>query len=137
MSAQRLIYGFLAVFLVLIYVTEMIYLQCSWSTFSLSAGFSGTALEMLLNGAKRALLAAVIPIVFSVFTLPIIFSSLTELGFNKFWASLISMLGVQVIITVPNWLLQLGSGSLRSGFPGNSWRSSLSISGWEYFSEPT
>ena len=47
LSAQRLIYGFLAVFLVLIYVTEMIYLQCSWSTFSLSAGFSGTALEML------------------------------------------------------------------------------------------
>ena len=118
LSAQRLIYGFLAVFLVLIYVTEMIYLQCSWSTFSLSAGFSGTALEMLLNGAKRALLAAVIPIVFSVFSLPIIFSSLTELGFNKFWASLISMLGVQVIITVPNWLLQLGSGITPEWFSG-------------------
>lgn len=118
LSAQRLIYGFLAVFLVLIYITEIIYLQCSWSTFSLSAGFSGTALEMLLNGAKRALTAAVIPIVFSVFSLPILYSSLTELGFSKFWASVVSMLGVQVIITVPNWLLQLGSGITPEWFSG-------------------
>ena len=50
--AQRLIYGIIGVFLVLIYITEMIYLQCSWSTFSLSAGFSGTTLEMLLNSSK-------------------------------------------------------------------------------------
>ena len=68
LSAQRLIYGILAVGVVLVYIAEMIYLQCSWSTFSISAGVSGPALEMLLNGAKKSLFSAVIPVVFSVFS---------------------------------------------------------------------
>ncbi len=118
LSAQRLIYGILAVMLVVIYMSEMIYLQCSWSTFSLSAGVSGPALEMLLTGAKNALFAALIPVTFSVFSIPIIYTSLTEIGFSKLWAALLSMLSVQIIITIPRWLLLLGAGITPEWFSG-------------------
>lgn len=118
LSAQRLIYGILAVGLVLAYIAEMIYLQCSWSTFSLSAGVSGPALETLLNGAKNSLLSAVIPVVFSVFSIPIIYSSLRELKFSRLWAVVVSMLSAQVLIIVPNWLLQLGAGITPEWFTG-------------------
>ena len=119
LSAQRLIYGILAVGLALAYIAEMIFLQCSWSTFSLSAGVSGPALEMLLNGAKNSLLSAVIPVVFSVFSIPIIYSSLTELKFSRLWAVVVSMLSAQVLIIVPNWLLQLGAGITPEWFTGD------------------
>ncbi|MBQ9754911.1 MAG: hypothetical protein IJV93_09215 [Lentisphaeria bacterium] len=119
LSAQRLIYGILAVGVVLVYIAEMIYLQCSWSTFSISAGVSGPALEMLLNGAKKSLFSAVIPVVFSVFSIPIIYSSLTELRFGRLCAVVVSMLSAQVLIIVPNWLLQLGAGITPEWFTGD------------------
>ena len=119
LSAQRLIYGILAVCVIMAYMAEMVYLQCSWSTFSLSAGLNGPALELLLTSAKKSLLTAVIPIVFSVFSIPIIYSGLRELGFNRLWAVLISMLGVQIIITIPNWLIQLGAGITPEWFSGD------------------
>ena len=118
LPAQRLIYGILAVCLVVIYMAEIIYLQCSWSTFSLSAGITGPALEALLTSAESALPATLVPIVFSIFSVPIIFTGLTELGFSKLWAALLSMLSAQIIVTVPNWLLQLGAGITPEWFSG-------------------
>lgn len=116
LAAQRLIYGLLAVSIVLIYIAEMVFLQCSWSTFSLSAGVSGTALEALLNQAKVALLSFLVPLIFSIFAIPIIYSSLVELKFPRFWAVLIAMLSSEVIIWIPQWLLQLGVGLTPTWF---------------------
>lgn len=118
LAAQRLLYGILAICAVIIYMAEMIYLQCSWSTFSLSAGFSGATLSLLLNSAKSGLLSFAIPAIFSVFSIPIIYSSLQELGFSRLWSVLLSMLGVQIIIVVPNWLIQLGTGITPEWFSG-------------------
>ena len=118
LSAQRLIYGILAICVIMVYMAEMVYLQCSWSSFSLSAGLTGPALEMLLNSAKSALLSAVIPVIFSVFSIPIIYSGLQEIGFSRLWSVLISMLSVQVIIVIPGWLIQLGAGITPEWFSG-------------------
>ena len=118
LAAQRLIYGLLAIAVALIYMAEMIYLQCSWSSFSLSAGLSGSTLETLLTQAKSALLSSAVSIVFVIFAMPIIFSSLVELKFKRFWAVLISMLSTELLICVPQWLIQLGSGMTPEWFSG-------------------
>ena len=55
LSAQRLIYGLLILGGIAVYMAEMIYLQCTWSSFSLSADLSGSALETLLTAAKNSL----------------------------------------------------------------------------------
>ena len=118
LAAQRLIYGLLATSVALLYMAEMIYLQCSWSSFSLSAGLSGATLETLLTQAKTALISSAVSIVFVIFAMPIIFSSLVELKFKRFWAVLISMLSTELLICVPQWLIQLGSGTTPEWFSG-------------------
>ena len=118
LAAQRLIYGLLAVSVAVVYIAEMIYLQCSWSTFSLSAGVSGPALELLLSHAKAALLSSLIPVVFTIFVVPIIFSSLTELKVSRFWAVVLAILVSDIIISVPRWLIQLGAGNTPEWFTG-------------------
>lgn len=110
LSAQRMIYGLLAICGIAVYISEMIYLQCSWSNFSISAGLSGSTLELLMNSAKSSLLAAVIPVLFSIFSIPIIYSSLREIKFSIFPAALISLLGAQLLLIVPGWMIELGSG---------------------------
>ena len=110
LAAQRLIYGLLAIGVILAYIAEMIYLQCSWNTFSLSAGVAGSALETLLNQSKSALISFLVPMVFSIFAVPIIYSSLTELKFARLWAVLIALLSSELIMWIPQWLLQLGAG---------------------------
>lgn len=110
LSAQRLIYGLLAVCGIAVYISEMVYLQCSWSNFSISAGLSGSAIEVLLTSAKASLLAAVIPVLFSIFSLPIIYSSLREIKFSTFFAAITALSGIQLLLIAPKWMIELGAG---------------------------
>ncbi|MBR2373592.1 MAG: hypothetical protein IKA87_05115, partial [Lentisphaeria bacterium] len=118
LSAQRLIYGLLAICGISVYIAEMVYLQCSWSNFSISAGLTGPTLELLLNSAKSSMLAAVIPVLFSIFSLPIIYSGLREINISSFFASMIALVSVQLLITVPHWMIELGSGMTPEWFSG-------------------
>lgn len=110
LSAQRLIYGLLILGGIAVYMAEMIYLQCTWSSFSLSADLSGSALETLLTAAKNSLKNTVIPLLFSVFAVPIVYSALRERKLFRLPSVIIALAGVRLLLIVPDWLMQLGSG---------------------------
>ena len=119
LSAQRLIYGLLVLGGILIYMAEMIYLQCSWSSFSLSADLSGSALETLLSSAKNALRGTAIPVLFSTFAVPIIYSALRERKFFRTPSIIVALAGVRLLLIVPDWLIQLGAGTTPEWFNGD------------------
>ena len=119
LSAQRLIYGLLVLGGIAVYMAEMIYLQCTWSSFSLSADLSGSTLETLLTAAKNALKNTVIPLLFSVFAVPIVYSALRERKLFRMPSVIIALTGVRLLQIVPDWLMQLGSGTTPEWLNGD------------------
>jgi len=119
LSAQRLIYGLLVLGGIAVYMSEMIYLQCTWSSFSLSADLSGSALETLLTAARHSLKNTLIPLLFSVFAVPIIYSALRERKISRLPSVVIALTGVRLLLIVPDWLMQLGSGATPEWLNGD------------------
>ena len=113
LKTQHLILGIAAFSGLLWYIGELTELQCKWLGFSISNGFSGAALEILLGGAKRSGTYSVLGMFADLFMVPVIYSLLAKLRIPRFFTILGSMLG-SVFSILPEFVIFWYTGAVNN-----------------------
>ena len=104
LKAQHLLLGIAAFSGLLWYIGELTELQCKWLGFSISNGFSGATLEMLLSGAKRSGTYSALGMFADLLVVPIIYSLLDKCHIPRFFSLLGSMMG-SVFSILPEFII--------------------------------
>ena len=112
LRAQHLILGVAALSGLLWYITELTELQCNWLGFSISNGFSGATLEMLLNGAKRSGIYSALSMFADLLVIPIIYSLLDRLHIPRYFSLLASLMG-SVFSILPEFIIFWYTGAVN------------------------
>ena len=93
LRTQHLIVGVAALGGLAWYLAEITQLQCRWLGFSISNGFSGSTLEMLVDGARRSNIYSMLGIFADLFIVPILYTLLIKCRIPRFFAICGSMTG--------------------------------------------
>ncbi|MBQ7395473.1 MAG: PAS domain S-box protein [Lentisphaeria bacterium] len=118
LRAQHFILGVATFSGLLWYIGELTELQCNWLGFSISNGFYGSALNMLLGGAKRAGIYSVLGVFADLLIVPIIYTLLDKLRIPKYLSILGSMLG-SVFSILPEFIIFWYTGVINNVLLGD------------------
>ena len=113
LKSQHLILGIAAFSGLLWYIGELTELQCKWLGFSISNGFSGATLEMLLSGAKRSSTYSALGMFADLLVIPIIYTVLDRLHIPKFFSLLGSMMG-SAFSVLPEFMIYWHTGVVNN-----------------------
>ncbi len=118
LRTQHLIIGAAALGGMIWYLAEITELQCRWLGFSISNGFSGSTLAMLVDGAKRSSTYSALSVFADLFIVPILYTVLIKCRIPRFFALLGGMAGT-VFSQLPELIIYWYTGFIDSLLVGN------------------
>ena len=118
LRTQHLIIGTAALGGLIWYLAEITGLQCRWLGFSISNGFSGSTLEMLVDGAKRSSTYSALGVFADLFIVPILYTLLIKCRIPRYFALLGSMTGT-VFSQLPELIIYWYTGFIDKMLFGN------------------
>jgi PAS domain S-box-containing protein len=118
LRTQHLIIGAAALGGLIWYLAEITGLQCRWLGFSISNGFSGSTLEMLVDGTKRSSTYSALGVFADLFIVPIFYTLLIKCRVPRYFALAGSMMGT-VFSQLPELIIYWYTGFIDKLLFGN------------------